>query len=392
MQPQSNQNIRVLRILNRFNVGGPVWNVALLTKYLPEEYETKLIGGKATPNEADAQYILSEFNINASVIPSLSREVSLGNDLKAFLALRKMIKEFKPHLVHTHASKAGFLGRLAAITTGVPIVVHTYHGHVFEGYFGPMKTRIIKELERFLARKSTAIVTISQAQKKAITEKYKICHAEKTHVIPLGFALERFYPSPAKRNQARITYDLNDDIIAVGIVGRLTAVKNHSLFLKAAAILLSHSTLNYQFFVVGDGETKAELQQLCAEYGITSKVSFTSWIHSMEKFYPAMDIICLTSFNEGTPVSLIEAQASGIPVISTNVGGVENTMIGNETGFILTSFFPQELAKKIDSLANAPELRIQMSKNAHTFATEQFSYHALVNNMDALYKKLLNDA
>lgn len=392
MKKENSDKIRVLRILNRFNVGGPVWNVALLTKHLPDEYETKLIGGKATPNEADALYILSELDINASVIPSLSREVSFSNDFKAFFALRKIMKEFKPHLVHTHASKAGFLGRLAAFTTGVPTVVHTYHGHVFEGYFGPVKEKIIRQLERLLARKSTAIVAISQAQKKAITEKFNICRAEKTYVIPLGFDLERFYPSEAKRNQARIAYNLNEDILAVGIVGRLTAVKNHDLFLKAAAILTSNSTINYQFFVVGDGETRLELQQLCAEYGISSRVSFTSWIQSMEAFYPAMDIVCLTSLNEGTPVSLIEAQASGIPVISTNVGGVEDTMVNGKTGTILTSFSPEELAEKIESLAHAPDLRIQMSKNAHTFALEQFSYLALVNNMDALYKKLLKDA
>lgn len=208
----------------------------------------------------------------------------------------------------------------------------------------------------------------------------------------MGFDLERFYPSEAKRNQARIAYNLNEDILAVGIVGRLTAVKNHDLFLKAAAILTSNSTINYQFFVVGDGETRLELQQLCAEYGISSRVSFTSWIQSMEAFYPAMDIVCLTSLNEGTPVSLIEAQASGIPVISTNVGGVEDTMVSGKTGIILTSFSPEELAEKIESLAHAPDLRIQMSKNAHTFALEQFSYLALVNNMDALYKKLLKDA
>jgi glycosyltransferase involved in cell wall biosynthesis len=391
MKKEKPDKIRILRILNRFNVGGPVWNVALLTKFLPEEYETKLVGGKATSNEADAQGILDELDIEANIIPSLSREVNLSNDLKSFLALRKIIQEFKPHLVHTHASKAGFLGRLAAFTKGVPIVIHTYHGHVFEGYFGPVKTEIIRKMERLLARKTTAIVTISLSQKEAITKKFNICPVEKTHIIPLGFDLSRFYPNEPQRAIARKTYHLANDTMAICIVGRLTAIKNHPLFLKAAAILLSNSSINYRFFVVGDGETKTELRQLCLEYGIESEVVFTSWIHSMERFYPAMDIACLTSLNEGTPVTLIEAQAAGIPVISTKVGGVENTMIDGRTGLILDSFSPDELAEKIEGLARDINQRRQMSKNAHTFAKEQFSYHALVKNMDVLYKKLLKD-
>jgi glycosyltransferase involved in cell wall biosynthesis len=391
MKIEKPAKIRVLRILNRFNVGGPVWNVALLTKYLPEEYETKLVGGKATSNEADAQGILDELAIKAQIIPSLSREVNVYNDVKSFRVLRKIIQEFKPHVVHTHASKAGFLGRLAAFTTGVPIVIHTYHGHVFEGYFGPIKTEIIRKLERMLARKTTAIVTISLSQKEAITKKYNICPLEKTHVIPLGFDLIRFYPNEPQRAMAREAYHLENDTIAVCIVGRLTAIKNHPLFLKAAAILHANSSLNYRFFVVGDGETKAELRQLCLENGIESQVVFTSWIHSMERFYPAMDIVCLTSLNEGTPVTLIEAQASGIPVISTNVGGVANTMIDGQSGLILTSFSPEELAEKIERLARDTDQRRQMSKNAHTFASEHFSYQALVKNMDALYQKLLKD-
>jgi glycosyltransferase involved in cell wall biosynthesis len=392
MNKNKYEKVRVLRILNRFNIGGPIWNVALLTKYLPENYATKLVGGKATLHEADAQEMLNALEIEASLIPSLSRDVSLRNDVKAFFALRKIIREFQPHIVHTHASKAGFLGRLAAITSGVPIVVHTYHGHVFEGYFSRFKTKIIKVLERNLARKSTAIVAISPAQKDAITKKFNICNPQQTHVIPLGFDLEPFNPSSFKRNQARHEYDLTENTIAVGIVGRLTAIKNHSLFLNAAYILQSKSKLNYRFFVVGDGERRVELQKLCTELGISTKVLFTSWIHSMDRFYPAMDIVCLTSFNEGTPVTLIEAQASGIPVISTNVGGVQNAMVDGETGLLLSTFTPEELAEKIERLALDSEQRTQMSKNAHTFAKKQFSYLTLVKNMDLLYKKLLKDA
>ncbi|MFM7664793.1 MAG: glycosyltransferase [Bacteroidota bacterium] len=391
MKKEFPDKIRVLRILNRFNVGGPVWNVALLTKYLPEEYTTKLIGGKATASEADAQIIIDQLGIEALLIPSLSREVSVRNDMTAFFALRKIIRQFKPHIVHTHASKAGLLGRLAAMTAGVPVIVHTYHGHVFEGYFSPFKTKIIRQVERFLARRSNAIITISEAQKDAITQKFTIVSATKTHVIPLGFDLARFYPNDAHRIEARERFKLAKDWVAVGIVGRLTAIKNQQMFLQAAAMLVATSSEKYRFFIVGDGELMQELRGLADELGIAQYVEFTSWIFPMEDFYSAMDLICLTSLNEGTPVTLIEAQASGIPVISTRVGGVENTMIDGKTGLLMHSFDPMELAEKIDFLSKDIEQRIQMSKNAHTFAKQHFSYTELIRNMDEMYKKLLTN-
>lgn len=391
MKKEFPDKIRVLRILNRFNVGGPVWNVALLTKHLPEEYTTKLIGGKATTNEADAQIIIDQLGIEALLIPSLSREVSIRNDMTAFFALRKIIRQFKPHIVHTHASKAGVLGRLAAMSVGVPVLVHTYHGHVFEGYFSPIKTKIIQQIERFLAGRTNAIITISDAQKKAITEQFTIVRAAKTHVIPLGFDLARFYPKDAHRIEARERFMLRKDTVAVGIVGRLTAIKNQQMFLQAAALLVAKSSEKYRFFIVGDGELMEELQGLANELGIAQYVEFTSWIFPMEHFYPAMDLICLTSLNEGTPVTLIEAQASGIPVLSTRVGGVENTMIDGKTGLLMHSFDPMELAEKIDQLSKDTQQRIQMSKNAHTFAKQHFSYTELIRNMDELYKKLLTN-
>jgi len=392
MGKENSEKIKILRIINRFNIGGPIWNVALLTKHLPENYETKLVGGQANVTEASAMEILEKLNITASILPSMSRKLNLTRDLKAFFELRKIIREFKPQIVHTHASKAGFLGRLAAFTSGVPVVVHTYHGHVFESYFGKIKSSLIKHVERLLALKTTAVVAISEAQKKAINEQFRICASSKTHVIPLGFDLTPFHPNAVIRLTARKEYQLNDATIAVGIVGRLTPIKNHEMFLNAAHLVVSNSPLNYRFFIAGDGEMKTELQEHAELLGISHKVVFTSWIFPMDRFYAAMDLICLTSLNEGTPVTLIEAQAAGIPVISTDVGGVKNTLINHETGLLLSSFDSKELAEKIEYLSTHREKRIQMSKNAHTFAVEQHSYSQLIGRMDNLYQKLLNDA
>lgn len=383
---------RIVRILNRFNVGGPIWNVAYLTKYLPATYETLLVGGKATDTEADAQEILNLLNIEFQLIPSMSREINVFHDLRSLYKLWKMMRKFKPDLVHTHASKAGLLGRIAAIIAGVPVIVHTYHGHVFEGYFNHTKSSLIQQIERFLAKRTAAIVAISEIQKIALTEKFKICTPDKAHIIPLGFDLRPFYPNHDKRQQARKKYKLESGTIAVGIVGRLTTIKNHGLFLRAASLLGKKTPNKYVFFVVGDGDKKEELVNITRELEIYESVHFTSWIYAMETFYPAMDLICLTSFNEGTPVSLIEAQAAGIPVISTQVGGVENTLVSGSTGLLLSSFDPAELAEKIEHLAEDEPYRMQMSKNAHTFAVERFSYQRLVAATEQLYERLLKNA
>jgi len=181
---------KVLRILNRFNVGGPTHNATFLTKYLYPEYETKLIAGKKLPSEASSEYMLKENEIDFEVIEDMSRSINIIKDLKSFFRIKKIIREFKPDIVHTHASKSGALGRLAAITSKVPIIVHTFHGHVFHSYFGNLKTRFYIFLERFLAKKSSAIIAISDLQRKELINDFDICSETQTHTIPLGFNLK----------------------------------------------------------------------------------------------------------------------------------------------------------------------------------------------------------
>jgi glycosyltransferase involved in cell wall biosynthesis len=392
MEKTTNGKVKVLRVLNRFNVGGPVWNVMLLTKHLPESYETMLVGGVVTQEEGDALSLLDLGDVDVTIIPTMSRKVNLFKDVRTLLTLRSIIRKHKPEIVHTHASKAGFLGRLAAVWSGVPVIVHTFHGHVFEGYFGPFTNRIIRSLERWLARRSNAIVAISAAQKKDLVEKYRIVPSYKVHVIPLGFDLKRFKPNETKRYNSRKHHQLKAKTIAVGIVGRLTEIKNHTLFLSAASKLLDQTELDFQFFVVGDGALKQELMEKAKALNLEKKLVFTSWIGAMETFYPAMDIVCLTSINEGTPVSLIEAQASGIPVISTRVGGVEDIIVHEKTGILLDTFNPEELAEKILHLANHPILRAEMSKNAHNFVFDRYNYMRLIAEMENLYQNLMRDA
>ena len=156
---------KVLRILNRFNVGGPTHNATYLTKFLSPEYETKLIGGKKLESEAAFEYLLQENDIDYTILENMNRSINPLKDFKAFVEIRNIIKDFKPDIVHTHASKSGALGRLAAISLKVPIILHTFHGHVFHSYFGKLKTYIYILIERFLAKKSSAIIAISELQK-----------------------------------------------------------------------------------------------------------------------------------------------------------------------------------------------------------------------------------
>jgi glycosyltransferase involved in cell wall biosynthesis len=384
---------RVLRIINRFNVGGPVYNVTYLTKYLPETYETLLIGGCATQTEQDATYILSEHGIQAHVLPSMSRSIRIFNDLKTFYILLKLIRSFKPDIVHTHASKAGVLGRIAAKTMGVQVIVHTYHGHVFHGYFNPTITKLIVFIERILGKITTKIITISTAQQQDIVTTFRIAPENKTAVIPLGFDLTRFEKSAENRMELRKKMNLKAHQTAVAIVGRIAPIKNHRLFIDAAAKAYKKHPEEFIFYVVGDGELRDDLTNyISTTYPwLNSSVIFTSWIADMTTFYPAMDLVCLTSINEGTPVSLIEAQASGIPVLSTNVGGVKDVIHPNETGIILNEHSAEELSNHLIELHLNSELRIKMSQNARNFVKERYTYYRLVDDIDGLYKTLLSN-
>ena len=358
------KKIKVLRIINRFNLGGPTYNAAYLTKYLEPEFETLLVGGVKYEEEESSEFILDKLGITPVIIPEMQRSISLINDKKAYQKIKKIIKEYKPDIVHTHASKAGTLGRLAAVKCKIPIVIHTFHGHVFHSYFGKSKTLFYKIIERYLAKKSTKIIAISDLQKEELWKQHKICKKEKLTVIPLGFDLDRFQENiEEKRKSFRSTYNISDDEIAIGIIGRLVPIKNHQLFIRTIEQLKKNSTKKIRAFIVGDGEEKEQLISTLkrinldyVEWSINERpatVTLTSWIKNIDWANAGFDIITLTSLNEGTPVSLIEAQASNKPIVTTNVGGVKNIVLENETAFIVepnnVSQFSEALIKLIDN-------------------------------------------
>ncbi|HSV88477.1 MAG TPA: glycosyltransferase family 4 protein [Bacteroidales bacterium] len=392
--------IRVLRILNRFNLGGPTYNASYLSAFLPGEFETMLIGGKNDPTEKNSEYIPCQFGIKPVILDNMRREVNPVKDLAAYLQLLKIIKNYRPHIVHTHASKAGALGRLASKQAGVPVVLHTFHGHVFDGYFGKTGALAYRNIERLLAGISDGIIAISQAQKHDLANKYKICQEDKIRIIPLGFDLDRFTQNrEEKRDRFRNEYRLEPNEVAIGIIGRLVPVKNHALFLEAIKIVKEKSKKPIRVFIVGDGESRLQTEQtaklLNLDYTDWSKqskictITFTGWITEMDWLMAGMDIIALSSINEGTPVSLIEAQAAGKAIVTTNVGGISNVVIPDKTALLSDNYSPGEFAGNLLRLTENDGLREEMGRLGWDSVSKKFSYRRLVDETASYYHELL---
>lgn len=382
---------KILRIINRFNIGGPTYNATFLSRFLEDEYETLLIGGLPEKDEADSLHVLEEYGLSPLLIAEMQRIPSFKSDRAAYRKIKQIIEEFKPDIVHTHAAKAGALGRKAAKACNVPVIVHTFHGHVFHSYFGKVKTEIFKQIERRLAKKSDGIIAISDIQKHELSSIHKICPAEKIKVIPLGFDLDKFQEATSHRDEVRSFYKIENDEVAIAIVGRLAPIKNHTLFLSSVENVLKKTSKKIKVFIVGDGEERQIISDkvniLNAKFG--GKIIMTSWIKNIGEFNAGMDIICLTSNNEGTPVSLIEAQAGNLPVLTTDVGGVRDVVKDGETGYIVPKNNVTLFSEKLLFLIENDEERVRLSKNGWNFVREKFHYKTLVKNVNEYYKYLL---
>lgn len=391
---------RVLRIGNRFNLGGPTYNMAYLTRHMGPEFETLLVGGPHEASEASSDFILDSLGVQPVILPEMGREIDFAQDRLAYKKLRSIIREFKPDIVHTHASKAGALGRLAAKKEKVPIVLHTFHGHVFHSYFGHAKTLFYKTVERYLAKHSTRIIAISEAQKQELANKHQICPLDKIEVVPLGFDLSRFANLGKNSGTLRRDWQLGDRPL-VGIIGRLVPIKNHAMFLEVVAGA-KQTGANFTAVIVGDGESRNELIEQCKGLNLTISterkssntsvdVVFTSWIKDVETVYGDLDISVLTSLNEGTPVSIIESLASGVPVLSTNVGGVKDIVTDGKSGKLFNLEQIEEMSKALVQLLSEPEYAHEMGDFGRKVVLKNYTYTRLVEDMTALYSQLLRD-
>lgn len=392
---------RILRILNRFNLGGPVHNAAYLTRYLSSGWRTLLVGGPPEAAEADATDLVTGLGIEPRLIPQMRRAVHPANDILAYRQILRIIDDFKPDIVHTHASKAGTIGRLAAVARGVKTVVHTFHGHVFDGYFNPAKTRLFIRIERALAYKTSRIIALSGSQRHDLSKTYAIAPPERIAVVPLGLDLAPFRADKiARRTAFRGRFDIGDDEIAVGIIGRLVPVKDHALFLEGIRRALRQTGKPLRAFIIGDGELKDELIRRCRDLGMSwavaargqvprAAVTFTSWINPIHDAYPGLDIVAMTSRNEGTPVSLIEAQACGVPIVTAGVGGIEDIVLPGRTALVFRNGDVTDFAQKLSLMAEKVSVRRVPAEYGWDHVKNRFHYRRLVSDMEKVYASLL---
>jgi glycosyltransferase involved in cell wall biosynthesis len=406
---------RILRIINRFNLGGPTHNAAYLTRYLPPDFETLLVGGSQEATEEGSHHILDAVGVKPLVLPELQREVAPWRDGAAYRRIKELIREYRPDIVHTHAAKAGAVGRMAAAQLGVKAIVHTFHGHVFHSYFGPVRTALYKNIERYLARRSSRIIAISEQQRQELVHTHRICPADRVSVIPLGFDLSRFREDrERKRAIFRAVYGVAEDEVAIGIVGRLVPIKNHELFLQVLAGVQKRTTKRIRAFIVGDGEERGRLEERARAMGLqvamgphlggrglldvptdvpvvpAATLTFTSWLKEVDIVNAGLDIAVLTSLNEGTPVSLIEAQAAGRPIVSTHVGGIGDVVAMGRTALLRPSGDTDGLQTDLLQLVEDGALRERMGAAGWPLVAERFHYTRLVNDMADLYNRILD--
>jgi glycosyltransferase involved in cell wall biosynthesis len=324
------------------------------------------------------------------LIPELGREISPRSDLVTLVKLYRLMRRERPHVVHTHTAKAGFVGRIAARLAGVPVVLHTFHGHVFHGYFSPARTRLFLWIERLGARLSSRIITISPRLRDEIAQ-YGVTRSERIEVIPLGFELDAFASQPRASGDFRRSLGIPVGAKLIGAVGRLVPIKNISLLLEAAA-LARREAPELRVVLVGDGELRADLEAQAAALEMTEAVVFAGWRRDLPSVYADLDAVVISSHNEGTPASLIEAMATGCPVIATRVGGVPDLIVDGETGRLVPPGNREALAVALLALFRESARTARMAELAQRRVLERYQAERLVADVDRLYREQLTAA
>ncbi|MCC7447255.1 MAG: glycosyltransferase family 4 protein [Anaerolineae bacterium] len=381
--------IKVMHIAARLNIGGVAIYVIQLTAYLTTPaFQSQLVCGVVGASEGDMRYLADEKGILVTVIPSLGREISPIRDIATIVQLWRLIRRERPDVVHTHTAKAGFVGRVAAWLAGVPVIVHTYHGHVFAGYFGPTKTRVFLWLERLCARLSTKIITLSAGLKRELSEVYHVTSPDHIAVIELGFELDALAKVGRHVGSFRAQHNIPADAPLVGIVGRLVPIKNHELFLRVAQCI-HQRTPDACFAIVGDGECRAELEALAQALGILDRVRFVGWQTDLVPIYSALDALVLCSNNEGLPVSLIEAIAAGVPVAATAVGGVSDLLDNGRLGAMVPPNNVEALTSAVIGALTDPQTK-QLAIEARAAILNRYAIRVSVEHTEQLYRELLS--
>jgi len=401
------QRIKIVRVIARLNVGGPAIHAILLTEGLDHDsMRSVLVTGRVDPSEADMLYFAKERGVAPLIIPELGQKISWWQDLITLWKLYRLLLQERPQVVHTHTAKAGTLGRLAAVLARIPVRVHTFHGHVFHGYFGRLKAGVFVWIERILARFTTRIVAISTQQAAELSDRYRIAPRAKFAVIPLGLDIEPFLRSRPPKTEAA---SRNGQIIVIGMIGRLVQVKNHKMALRVCAQFVDNrwSDCAIKLVIIGDGELRSDLEQQSEVLGLRTIVSFDGWRTDLTKAYWDLDMVLVTSLNEGTPLTLLEAMASGLPFVATRVGGIPDLMVGAgkeqwsqgpagsarywiyDNGILVEPEDVNGCAAAILYLASDAVQRQHMGEAGRRFVEIRHNKDRLLQDIRALYKQLV---
>ncbi|HXC70334.1 MAG TPA: glycosyltransferase [Pyrinomonadaceae bacterium] len=410
--------MKVIRIIARLNVGGPAKHVVWLTSALLEAgYNTVLVAGKVPEGEEDMSYFAADAGVFPYYIPEMSREISWKDAVTTWKLYKLFLRE-RPDVVHTHTAKAGTVGRAAGLLyrwltpwtlLGRPRrckFVHTYHGHVFHSYYGSRRTRLFLAIERLLARLATdRLIVVSRQQSVEIGETFGVGKPEQIKVIPLGLDLGVFADHASRRAKFRQELYIHDDALLVGIVGRLTEIKNHEMFLNVVARLKAIDPAcrrqgAVRFIVIGDGLLREELERQRQELGLDADVIFVGNRTDPEYFYPALDVVALTSRNEGTPLTLIEAMANARPVVSTSVGGVVD-LLGDvvedgpykvcKRGISVPPDDEEAFVAALSRIIRDRSLRQELGGRGLEFVEVNYSKERLIEDIKGLYDELCHE-
>ncbi len=384
--------MKIVRVIARLNVGGPARHVSLLNAGLNARgHDTLLVHGSLDDGEASLERDARDRGVRLAHLNDLGRRVRPASDLRAFADLLRLIHREQPDVIHTHTAKAGTLGRLAASAYNATrprhrraLVLHTFHGHVFEGYFRPAVNGAIRTTERALARLTDVIVTISPRQRADIVDRFRIAAAAKTVVVPLGLDLEALFGIEEGEPDLRAEIGAAARDVVVGYAGRMVPVKDVDTLLRAFARAAA-AVPDMRLLLGGSGPERARAEALAASLGVAARTHFIGWTQDLRRFYSTLDLFALSSLNEGTPVAVIEAMAASRPIVATEVGGVPDVVQHGTTGLLVPARDPGALAGALIRLAEDAGMRRTMGHAGRAVARERYAHTRLVDDLERLY-------
>ncbi|MDP3113407.1 MAG: glycosyltransferase family 4 protein [Candidatus Cloacimonadaceae bacterium] len=381
------KELKILNIVTRLNIGGVSIHVVQISQMFNSgRYSSIVLYGDVENNEKDMLYLANQYDFPMINLPSMGRSNNPLEDILLIWKVFKVIKKLKPDIVHTHTAKAGFIGRTAAWLAKTPIILHTFHGNNFSGYFGKLMSAFSINAERLLASISTRIIAISEQQRDELI-KFRICPKEKTRIIHLGFDFSKITHSASDVGAFKAAYSIASNHKFIAFVGRLTAIKNPHQFIKIASAVLE-SRQDVVFAFVGDGEMAEELKKEVRRLGFQENIIFTGFIQDLKPLYADLDILLLTSSNEGTPVAIIEAMANRKIVVASRVGGIPNLITHTKSGFLFPPWDTNSFFKTIESILAVPADYLEIAENGYQKITRDYSTQRFKTEMENLLNEL----